>query len=73
MTPPLARGTQLDILITAEGNTTPLRVRGTVVRTVAHDPDPDALSGCGVLLNERSRQALADLVERLGRQEPEAS
>jgi DNA-binding response OmpR family regulator len=71
MTSPLPRGTVLDILVTAEAVEAPLKVRGTVVRTVKHDPDPDGLSGCGVLVGAQWRRALADLVDGLADEAPE--
>jgi DNA-binding response OmpR family regulator len=67
MRQPFAPGTRVEIQVFADPTDAgALRIiAGHVVRSVSHDPDPDCLSGCGVLADEHSQTALAEVIARI--------
>ncbi|HOX46183.1 MAG TPA: response regulator [Myxococcota bacterium] len=69
VSPPPERDTPLEahLLVRGEAPTAANQVIGRVVRVERHDPDPELLSGCGVLVEESSQAALDPLVARLTR------
>jgi CheY-like chemotaxis protein len=68
VSPPPERETALEAHLLPRGDApgSAARVAGRVVRVERHDPDPERLSGCGVLVSEQDQAALDPLLARLG-------
>jgi len=66
--PFLTRGTAVEahLLVHGEPPGSAVEVTGRVVRTEMHDPDPECLSGNGILVDETCQEALDGILRRVG-------
>ncbi len=69
MSPALERDTQLEahLLVRGAAPGEACQVVGRVIRVERHDPDPELLTGCGVLVDQDCQAALDPLIARLTR------
>lgn len=65
--PTLLRGTKVEVHLLMAGDPpgSAVELLGWVVRTEVHNPDPDNLSGCGVLVSEVDQSKLDPIIARL--------
>jgi CheY-like chemotaxis protein len=66
---PLERGSQVEahLLLRGDSPGTAIKLTGRVVRSELHNPDPEHLSGSGILVTEESQSLLEPLIARLSR------